>query len=323
MVQQSGANVKIIYDTETTFKAAPGAPDGMVLPYTSESLRLDRELKSSETIRTSRQPQAPSRGNVNISGDINFELSPQYGRLLKHIFGSLTTTGGGAPYTHTYKIGALPVGLMIEKQFPDLAVAKYFQYNGCKINQFKLSAKAEGFIPCSVSILGAKETEAAATHDATATDNGHTPFDGFEGSVKQGGATLGNVTEFELALDNALDGDTYVLDGTGQRYSLKEGWGKVTGKFNCLFDAVTLYDIAIAHTETALELHFTKGAGTGASAGNEKLSFYMDEAILKPSSPVVTGPKGLLVELGFEAYYNDDADASALRAVLLSPIASW
>jgi len=322
MAQQSGANVQIIYDTETVYKTAPAA-DAMVLPYTSESVRLDRALKSSETIRTSRQPQAPARGNVNVAGDINFELSPQYGRLLKHILGSLTTTGAAAPYTHTYKIGALPVGMMIEKQFTDLASAKYFQYNGCKINQFKLSAKGEGFIPCSVSILGAKETEGAATHDATATDNGHTPFDGIEGSVLQGGASLGTVTDIEFALDNGLDGDTYVVDGTGQRYSMREGAAKVTGKINCLFDSVTLYDLAIAHTETSLWLHFTKGAGTGASAGNEKLSFYMDELIFKPMSPVVTGPKGLLVELGFEAYYNDDADASALRAVLLSPIATW
>jgi hypothetical protein len=53
------------------------------------------------------------------------------------------------------------------------------------------------------------------------------------------------------------------------------------------------------------------------------LSFLKDEVIFKPQSPVVTGPKGLLVELGFEAYYNDDADANALRAVLLTPTATF
>lgn len=322
MAQQSGANVVLIYDTETVYKTAP-TPDAMVLPFTSESVKLDRNLVSSATIRASRNPQAPVRGNVNVSGDISFELSPQYGRLFKHIFGGYTVAGAGAPYTHTFKIGALPVGLMLEKKFTDLAAAKYFQYNGCKIGSFKLSAKAEGLIGCSVSILGAKETIATSTHDGTATDNGHTPFDGMEGSIKQGGSTLGIVTGVELALDNALDGDTYVIDGTGERYSLPEGAAKVAGQLTVLFDSTTLHALAIAHTETALELHFTKGAGTGASAGNEKLSFYMDEAVLKPSSPVVSGPKGLLQTLAFEAYYNDDADASALRAVLLSPIAAF
>lgn len=322
MAQQSGANVVLIYDTETVYKTAP-TPDAMVLPFTSESVKMDRNLISSATIRSSRNPQAPVRGNVNVSGDINFELSPQYGRLFKHIFGSYGVAGAEAPYTHTYKIGTLPVGLMLEKKFTDLAAAKYMQYNGCKIGSFKLAGKAEGMIDCSVSILGAKETIASSTHDGTATDNGHTPFDGMTGSVKQGGSSLGIVTAFDLTLDNALDGDTYVVDGTGERYSLPEGAAKVTGQLTVLFESTTLHALAIAHTETSLEIHFTKGAGTGASAGNEKLSFYMDEVVLKPSSPVVSGPKGLLQTLGFEAYYNDDADASALRAVLLSPIGTF
>jgi hypothetical protein len=97
----------------------------------------------------------------------------------------------------------------------------------------------------------------------------------------------------------------------------------VTGTAKILFEDDVLYALAIAHTETTLELHFTKGAGTGASAGNEKMSFYLDEAIFKPQSPVISGPTGLLVELPFEGFYNDDADASALRMVLLSPIATF
>jgi hypothetical protein len=322
MAQQRGANVTMMIDTETDYKTAPN-PDGAVLPYTSESIRLDRELVSSETIRSSRQPQAPVQGNVNVAGDINFELSPQYGRLFKHIFGDYGVAGASAPYTHTFKIGTLPVGLMIEKQFTDLATAKYVQYNGCKVNSFKLSAKGSGMIPCSVSIIGAKETVASSAHDATMTDLGHTPFSGFEASVKQGGSAIATVTAVELSLDNGLDGDTYVMDGTGQRYSLPEGSAKVTGKVTCLFLDTVLYALAVAHTETTLEVHFTKGTGTGATVGNEKLSFLMDEVIFKPQSPVVTGPKGLVVELGFEAYYNDDADANALRAVLLSTIATF
>lgn len=322
MAQQRGSNVKLIIDTEVTYKTAP-TPDGSVLPYKSESIGLNRELVSSETIRTGRQPQAPVRGNVNVSGDINFELSPQYGRLFKHVFGNYGVAGGSAPYTHTYKIGDLPVGLMIEKQFTDLAAVKYFQYNGCKVNSFKLSARGQGMIPCSVSIIGAKETESGTAHDSSCTDLGHTPFDGFEASINRGGSPLATVTEIDLSLENDLDADTYVMDGTGQRYSLPEGKAKVSGNVKCLFLDTTLYDLAVAHTETTLEVHFTKGTGTGASAGNEKMSFYMDECIFKPASPKVSGPKGLLVELGFEAYYNDDADSSALRMVLLTPTAAF
>ncbi len=323
MAQQSGANAVIIYDTETTYKTTPSSPDAMVLPFKSESLRLNRNLISSDTIRSNRNPQAPVRGNVDVSGDITFELSPQYGRLFKHIFGTYSKSGSSAPYTHTYKIGALPVGMCLEKQFTDLGTAKYFLYNGCKVNSFRLSAKPEGMIECTVSLLGAKETINSSSFDSTATDLGHTPFDGFEGSVKQGGSTVGTVTEVDFTLENNLDGNTYVLDGTGQRYSLPEGRAKVTGTVKILFDSDTLYALAVAHTETTLEIHFTKGAGTGASAGNEKMSFYFDEVIFKPQSPVISGPTGLLVELPFEAYYNDDTDASAVRMELLSPTSTF
>ena len=319
MAQQRGAAAILSIDTETTYKTLPVSADAMVLPFKTESISLDRALSESATIRVSRQPQQPMRGTSAIGGDISFELSPQYGRLLKHIFGNYAVTGSSAPYTHTYKIGDLPVGLVIEKGFKDLAVNKFFQYLGCRINSFKLSSKPSGPVDCSVSILGAKEIEASATMDATCTDLGHTPFDGMNASILNGVTTLGTATALDLSLENALDGDTYVIDGTGERYSLCSGTAKVSGKITTLFENTTLYDLAIANTETSLTVNFIKGAGTGASAGNEKLSFYIDELIFKPKSPVVSGPKGLVVDLDFIGFYNDGANAAALRAILLTP----
>jgi hypothetical protein len=323
MAQQSGANAVILIATETVFKTSPGSPTGAhILPFVSESVRLNRNLVSSNTIRSDRNPQAPARGNMDVSGDINFELSPQYGLLFKHIFGGYAVVAASPCYQHTYKIAALPVGLTMEKQFTDLASAKYFLYNGCKINGFRMSGATEGMINSSVSVVGAKETGGAATFESSPTDNGHTPFDGFEGSISQGGAPLGTVTAYEIALENGLDANTYVVDGTGERYSIPDGRAKVTGKITVLFDSTTLYDLAVAHTETSLAIALSKGTGDGTT-GNELMTFSMDELIFRPQAPVIQGPTGLLVELPFEAYYNNDADESALRMVLLSPLATF
>ncbi len=323
MAQQSGANAVIIYDTEIVYKTTPTSPvSAFVLPYVSESVQLARNLIKSKTIRSSRNPQAPGRGNLAVAGPINFELSPQYGKLFKHVFGSYDVVAASPGYEHTYKIGALPVGMTLEKQFTDLAVPKYFLYNGCKVNSFKLSGKTEGMIDCSVDLIGAKETLNSSTFDASTTDNGHTPFDGFEGSLKQGGSPLAIVTQYDLQMNNALDGNTYVCDGTGERRSLPAGQAEITGKITVLFEDTTLYALALAHTETSLEIHFTKGTGVG-STGNEKMSFYMDELIFEPKSPVIAGPTGLVVEIPFQAYLNDDAGLSALRMVLLSPLATF
>ncbi len=316
MGQQKGANVKIQIDTETTFKATPGSPDGLYLPFVSESVRSSQNLNDSRTIRSSRNPSMPSAGKIDVAGDVSFEWSWVYGRILKHIFGGAATTGAG-PYTHTFTIGALPAGMVIEKYFPDItATNKYQVFNGCKINQFRLSCGTEGMIDASISVMGAKETAAAASIDATPRDLGHYAFDAFKAVINEGGSALGYATKLDLVFENNLDPNAFVIDGTGQRYSLSEGQSKVSGTLTAIFESMTLYDLAVAGTERALSIEFSRGTGAG-TVGNEKCTFLIDELRYRRQGPIVQGPTGLLVELPFVGYYGDDADASALRCVVM------
>jgi hypothetical protein len=324
MAQQRGSTTKIIYATAASFKQNQASLSGeaQVLPFVSESLRYSRNLLTSKTIRASRNAQKPVRGNVDAAGDINFELAPQYGRLLHHIFGSYTAqTGVGGAYNHTFKVGDLPAGMTIEKHFTDLSAPQYFKYTGCKVNNFKFTAKSEGFIDCTVNVMGAKEVVGASAMDPAPVDLGHTPFDGFGCTIKEANVALGVVTQIDFTLENGLDGNTYVIDGTGERYSMPDGVVKVTGNITALFDSMDLYNKALNNTETSLEITLTNGTGAG-TAGNEKLVITMPETIFKPQAPVVSGPTGVMVELPFEAYYNDDANATTLMAVLNSPT-SW
>lgn len=323
MAQQKGSNVRLIYDSETVFKTSPASGTSRVLPYVKESMRLNRNLISSNTIRSSRNPQGPTRGNRDVGGSIEVEFAPQYGLMLQHVFGSTATTGAG-PYTHTHKIGSLPIGMTIEKYFGDLAIPYYFRYNGVRVNSFKLNVKPEGPITSSFDLIGCKETVASgnASFDPNPTDRGHTPFDGFECTILEGGTSLAIGTEVSFSIENGIDGNNYVIDGTGERYSLPEGIAKVSGNVKLLFDSVTMYNKALAHSESTLQLTLSKGTGAG-SAGNEKTIFYFDELIYKPAAPVVEGPTGLMVNLDFEAYYGDDADASALRVACFDSWATY
>jgi hypothetical protein len=322
MAQQQGSGVQLIYDDETTFGLAPSSPNAFVLPFVSESLRQSRNLVSSNTIRSDRNPYAPVRGRVEVAGDITFELSPQYGKMLKHIFGSVTSSGASAPYTHTFKIGDLPIGMTIEKQFTELDTAKYFQYTGCRVNSFSLRCTTEGMIECSVGLMGKKEIVSGESFDSTATDLGHTPFDAMDATIREGGSELAIVTEIEMSLENNLDGGNYVIDRTGLRRSIPAGTVRVSGRVRAVFENTTLYDKAINNTETSLSIEFAKGTGTGASAGNEKLTIYVPELLFSPNAPVVSGPAGVVVELPFEGYYSNDSASSAMYAVLLSPLSA-
>jgi hypothetical protein len=154
-------------------------------------------------------------------------------------------------------------------------------------------------------------------HDGNPTDFGHNPFDGFEAVINQNTTPLAVVTEVSGKIENNLDGSTFVIGGAGERYSINAGKVKVSGKLTALFADMTLYNLALNNTETSLQVVLTKGTGAG-TAGNEKLTYNFDEVIFRPQAPVIAGDKGILVELEFEAYYDNDADASALWIELMN-----
>jgi hypothetical protein len=290
----------------------------IIVPFKSEGVRLSRALNSSATIRNSRNPSKPARGNYDVAGPLAFEVHPFIQRLLHYAFGSVVSTNNSTWYEHVFKIGSLP-SFIYEKGFTDLD--EYFLYNGCKVGSLKMSGKADGFIDGEISIMGCKETEKTVSFDDNGIDDAFTAFDAFEAIISENSTPLGTVTDWNFSLDNSLDGGSYCIPAAaasaGERYSLPARRAKVTGKFTCIFEDTTLYDKAIANTETSLSIVLTKGTGAG-TAGNEKLSIYFDELIIKPASPVIGGDQGVVVDFEFEAYYENDADASALRIVLLN-----
>ena len=288
---------------------------GLYVPFLNESLRLSRAFSSSNVIRSTRNPNKPTRGNQEVAGDIAVELNPWMGRLFKHTLGGYSSTGAGSPYTHTFKIGSLPVGLQVEKQFGD--IVQYLRYNGCKVNSHSFDVKTEGPITGSFSLMGAKETVAALPHDGVPIDFGHNPFDGFEAVINQDVTPLAVVTEVTGKIENNLDGSTFVIGGAGERHSINAGKVKVSGKLTALFEDMVLYNLALNNTETSLHVVLTKGTGAG-TVGNEKLTYNFDEVIFRPQAPVIPGDKGILVELEFEAYYDNDSDASALWIELMN-----
>lgn len=318
MAQAKGSKAKIIYDGETTFGTTRDSVVAHVLPFVNESLRQSRNLIDSQSIRSTRDTRAPVRGNSEVAGDITVELDPYMGKLLYHALGTVSTTGSG-PYSHTFTVYDLPPGMTIEKQFTDLTTPEYFVYNGCKVNSLRVSLKSEGFIDTSINLMGSAETVSTTSIDASPTDYSASAvggaFNAFSATIKEGGIALGIVTELEFTLENNLDGTVFVIDGTGKRYALPEGLAKVSGTIRALFDSMTQYNKAINSTETSLDVTLSNGTGDG-TAYNEKIMFVIDELLLSPQSPVVSGPGGVMVELPFTAYYQDGASESIFKVIL-------
>lgn len=315
MAQGQGSRSQIVIQEETVFKTDPVTPAAHRIHFINESLRYSRGLESSETIQANRNPGAPARLDSDVAGDITVELQAYIGQLLKGLFGSVSTSGTEAPYTHTFKVGTDLPSFVIEKGFTDLG--HYFKYNGCKVNRCSFDVTRSGFQRLTFGLLGAKETVGSSAFDDTPTDLGKKSFDGFAiATIEEGGSAIANVTSISgLTIENDLDPDSYVLGGGGERVALVAGRVKVTGTLNALFENLTLYNKAKNNTESSLRIVWQLGTGAG-TAGNESLEIKIPELIYSPNAPVIAGPRGVLVEQPFEAYFDDSAEATSIQCIL-------
>ena len=316
MPQAAGANAQIIYQAEAAFGVTNPAPDAIMLPFLpGESLEEKRNLIKSNVIRSSRNPQKPKQGNRAVEGSIPLELNPFMGVLLHHLTGSVNTAGAGGNKTHTMKLAALPTSLTIEKGFLDLAVPKYFLYNGCRINKGSFEIAPEGPLPASLDFLGTKETISGASFDATPTDYGHLGWDMSEVALLEGGNPLSNAAMVKFDVTNNCDGGMYVIGGSGIRRAIPEGSVLIEGMLMALFEDMVLLQKAIDFLETSITATLTRGNGDG-TAGNEYLQFLFQELVYGKVSPKINTDKGIMVELPFTAFYDNGAAASALQIIL-------
>src|SRR3954447_13736305 len=74
-------------------------------PFLSEAIKNNIEYMDSQTLSSRRTRRSTKRGTGGIEGPINLELgNTTFATLLKHMFGTIATTGAG-PYTHTASPG--------------------------------------------------------------------------------------------------------------------------------------------------------------------------------------------------------------------------
>lgn len=320
MTQAEGSNAQILIGEESTYKTQPGTPAGFVLPFLSESLGQKKGLGESNVITNSRNPKQPFSTTKEVSGSISTELNPFMGLMLKHLLGTAAVAGSD-PYTHTFSIGALPVGLWVDKGFTD--ISQYFLYNGVRVNSASFSfSGAGGVVPVTFDLMGAKRTTGSSAQDASPTDAGHTAFNQFEAAIEEGGSSSAIVSEVEFTVSNNLDGSAYAIGGAGERRSLAAGITQVSGTVTAFFENLTLYTKAVNSTESSLKITCTKGNGLG-SAGNESIEFFIPELIYEENDPPIEGPQGVKVRLPFRAYYNNSSEASALQIILKNATASY
>jgi len=321
-----GNNATLTLFNETTYGTRTTNNNGQKLFFTTESLKANRQTFDSQTITGDRERVKPIRGNVNVSGQIALEVSPENMLLmLYYAIGTWTTTGTAAPYTHTFTTGSKLPSFQTQVDFGTDAPSgqRCHVFSGLKINTFSLQVPNNGNVTATFDCIGKKAEMSDTVLDATPTTTTFTRYSSFEVDVQINGSAATNVESFSLTVANELDESVYPISTDGLRTELPNGFQTVSGQFTAFFDNATLLTKANDGTACSIVLSLTRGTGLGAD-GNESMTFTIPSTMLEQTSPEVSGPAGVKLQMAFKAYKDGaTAGSNVMSVVVKNRLASY
>lgn len=233
----------------------------------NESLKLEVERIASQGIRTGRRTMHRwAAGVQRVTGDFTIELPAQeVGVILKHLFGSASTTTAGSPYTHTFTPGALDdKSLTIQVGRPSIdGTVRPFSYLGCKFVSWELSLNVNEYAQLRCSVYGTDEDTSESLASAS-YDSAYNPFVYTKGSLTIAGSSV-DVKEVSLSGENGLATDRHFIRSTNPaqpKEALEAEMREYSGSLTADFEDLTAYNRFVNGTEAALVL--TLDAGSSA-----------------------------------------------------------
>ncbi len=259
----SGLNAQLGIVDEVTYGVRV-APTRFYELLPSESFKLDRDRIESNAIRPGRRTlHRWNPGKQEVTGGWEIELAPQgLGLLLKHVFGSVQTTGAG-PFTHTFTPGTLNgKSMTVQVNKPDNTdTNRPFDYLGVKIPSWEMALQVGELATLKLDQYAAHEdtaqTLATATYPATLQ-----PFR-FLSAIVNIAAAEYEVTAVTLKGDNNLSTGRHFIRGTTPERPKEPLEGKIreyTGSIDSELQSLTAYNRFVTGTEAALTLNFNDGA---------------------------------------------------------------
>ncbi|MCF3934349.1 phage tail tube protein [Acuticoccus sp. M5D2P5] len=247
----TGARHGLSYVAESTYGTTPGSPSMLALRHTSSSLQLNKDNFVSNEIRNDRQIEDMRHGTKQVGGDIGIELS--YGAfddiLESALFGSWATD--------VLKAGTAVKSFTMERQFGD--IGQYEVFTGCLANTFSLSISPNAMVTGTIGIMGKDATLSGTSLGAPGAAASNPPFDGFSGTLSEGGSAIANVSALELTLDNGIT-PAFVI-GSDVTPQMIAGRSNLTGTLTAYFEDLALLNKFIDETESSLELTLEGASG--------------------------------------------------------------
>ena len=256
MAKSSGSRTQVAYVAETVYGTTPVAPQTILLPKSSVSLGLEKELLTNDTIVGDRMTLADRHGNFTVAGEIAAPLQHgQWDELLQAVLGGTWTTNvvrnGSINRSFTFEIGQLDIG-------------QYRRFTGVRVNSFALEVNPGSIVSATYGLVGANATTSASALTAVPTAiQDKLGMSHVGGSITVGGVAV-CATAFTLNIDNGMTA-AYCIGGAAaedQVWSETQIGGSVTFYFESLvqynlFVAETIVPIVVVLSDGTSSLTFT------------------------------------------------------------------
>ncbi len=295
-----GSRHSLAYIAETTAGTTPSSPAFQTLRHNTTSLGLSKNTLQSEELRSDRQVSHFRHGTRQVGGDIVGELS--YGTFDDLIAAALcgdwvtdTPTSG----EDTLKAGTKRRSFTFERYFED--IGQYLRYKGVEINTLSLSMSPDSIVQVTFGTTGRDQDDPASSILTGATYTNETtsdPMDSFSGSIKEGGSSIGIVTELSLSLENGVEAQYAIGSEFAQAMSI--GRSNLTGNITAYFQDATLLSKFIDETESSLTFVL--------SDGSNQYEFTLPRIKYNGGQPDVGGPGPVTLSLPIQALYDETED---------------
>lgn len=254
MAQSSGANSYVAYIAETVYGTTPATPELTGLPLTSFNVNLTKTNQADNSINLDGQSRLTTFGNENVAGEIDDSLSTLHDALLESAMLSTFSTG-------VLKMGSTKKSFTFEQAFPSTSI--YRTFTGVEVDKMAINVPVNGDVTVKYNVIGKAMTVGGATIDTSGTITAPTTFRSMRhngGSVKEGGSTIGYITNIALNVDNGFD-QNFVL-GSNTIHETTVGPRKVTGSFTALFESSAIMTKFISGTTSSFEFTVSDGTNT-------------------------------------------------------------
>jgi len=255
-------------------------------------------------------------GLVRVEGDVNLEVYEQgIGTLVRHMFGSVTSSTTGGVSTHTFTPGDL-TGQSMTCQIgrPQVGgVVMPSTYAGVKVASWEVAFVADENATLGLSLIAKTETTGTALASVTYVTGGARPYIPTRSvltTMSISGSTV-NVRELRISGDNMLSKDRVVIGSGSIDEPLEAGLRVYEGTATMEFSSTAHYQQFLQGGEYGI----TIGLATGASS---TLQFIMN-ARFDSGTPNVKDTDLLVYDRKFKCVATSMTnDATAITAVVVN-----